>query len=679
MSRGREEGEDSADRQGETRDLYRLIANPPTTQPGTTPSQPAHLEQAGSDRPPRAETLVPPRDVTTDPATPTRTGGVAGPLVPGQVLFNKYRVVRRLGEGGMGEVWLVRHLDLDVDRALKVIISAVAFNSDHRARFRREARVMAKFSHPNAVTVHDAVVRPDGNTAYIEMEYVRGRSLKDVLVPGVPMPLDWTSMIIAQLCNALQVAHEHGIVHRDLKPSNLMLLDDQPEGREHLKVLDFGIAKVLGGDLGDSDGLVSRTGMPLGTPLYMSPEQIDADPQAMDARCDIYSVGVILYELLTGQRVFEGPFHKLIYQHVHVPPPPFAEKNPDLELPPEVEAVVLRCLEKDPARRPPSARALAEEFLHAANPALPLVEEPPPPPLPWPLRHPVAAAIAALLLIVLIAGTAIWWSRRTDPPVASVPNTSALPDAKLLRVGNRRYADRIARVIPSREPGQGPIQVVFRLIPRAHPGDPASFYIMEDKVWNALFVRFIRERPTSVGDNPHWQSIAGGKPLPEAEARLPAMRISALEAHLCAAWLGGRLPKCDQWDKAAGLRDPGGRSGPFVGSGGAGNTTGIAVGRGGEDQGPLPVGSSPRDVSPFGCHDMAGNGQEWTRNSMTHGRLMPLDRWAPDGIILRGQSYRAQAPLLFDDLKSPDRGDSALIGDATDDIGFRVVIEIDSI
>ncbi len=130
---------------------------------------------------------------------------------------------------------------------------------------------MARFSHPNVVKVNDAFVSPDGNVAYIEMEYVRGRSLKEVLVPGVPMPLDWTIRIVTQLCDALQVAHEQDIVHRDLKPSNLMLLDDQLPGKEHLKVLDFGIAKILGSDFAEPDACLSRTGMPMGTPQVHEP------------------------------------------------------------------------------------------------------------------------------------------------------------------------------------------------------------------------------------------------------------------------------------------------------------------------------------------------------------------------------------------------------------------------
>src|SRR5204863_8142456 len=159
--------------------------------------------------------------------------------------------------------------------------------------------------------------------------------------------------------DVLHVAHDHGIVHRDLKPSNLMLVDGRPEGRELLKVLDFGIAKILGVEdpAGDAHTL---TGAFMGTPPYTAPEQADGHA---DPRSDIYSVGVILYEFLTGFRPFTGMTARLISDTIHRPPPPFSEVNPDLDVPPAVERLVLRCLAKDPKDRPQSARQLAEEFL----------------------------------------------------------------------------------------------------------------------------------------------------------------------------------------------------------------------------------------------------------------------------------------------------------------------------
>ena len=228
---------------------------------------------------------------------------------------------------------------------------------------------MALFSHPNAVAVHDA--NADGDIAYIEMEYVRGRSLNKVLDAGVPMPLDWMARMVDQLCAVLQVAHDHGIVHRDLKPSNLMLLDAQPGAREHLKVLDFGIAKILDADDQGHDDLQTRKGATIGTPAYMSPEQIDSETNKIDGRSDIYSVGVILYEMLTGRRPFTSASFKLTYDHLYTPPPSFSDVNQTIRIPEEVEKLVLRCLEKDPNLRPQSARELGDEFRRLATPPKP--------------------------------------------------------------------------------------------------------------------------------------------------------------------------------------------------------------------------------------------------------------------------------------------------------------------
>ena len=292
-------------------------------------------------------------------------------------MFGRYLVEKKLGEGGMGSVWLVRHLELDAHRALKLIVSSHSFDPEAQARFRREARVMAKLSHPNAVVVHDARIAPD--VAFIEMEYVRGESLNRLLKPGVPMPLDRTARILVQLCDVLQEAHEQGIVHRDLKPSNLMLLGGRPPGQEFLKVLDFGIAKVLEPGQEAVD-VHTQTGSFMGTAQYSSPEQA-VGLAALDGRSDLYSVGVLLYEFLTGRRPFDGPtvIHQL-HDHMHRPPPPFAARNPTAVVPRGVEQVVLRALAKNPDDRPQTAHELAEQFLRAVDQApqtdQPAVSEP---------------------------------------------------------------------------------------------------------------------------------------------------------------------------------------------------------------------------------------------------------------------------------------------------------------
>lgn len=281
-----------------------------------------------------------------------------GPIEPGQTLFGRYLVERHLGEGGMGSVWLVRHLELDAPRALKLIVPELAFDSRSAARFKREARLMAKLSHPNAVAVHDA--RMAANAAFIEMEYVPSGTLAQRLRPGVPMSPEWVARIAFQLCDVIQAAHDLGIMHRDLKPSNLMLVEGRSPGRELLKVVDFGIAKIFDPEQRSEDDNITRSGGAAFTPQYASPEQISGGD--VDGRSDIYSIGVILYELLTGYRPFSGG--NLLYQHLCASPLPFAEKNPSSHVPPGMEQVVLKCLAKDPSQRPQSAMELSEALQH---------------------------------------------------------------------------------------------------------------------------------------------------------------------------------------------------------------------------------------------------------------------------------------------------------------------------
>ena len=298
------------------------------------------------------------------------------PLVePGRVLFDRYRLLEKIGEGGMGEVWRVWHVNLEAERALKLIKPELAQNDKGWRRFQREARLMAKINHPNAVAVYD--FGRTQSVGYIEMEFVRGRSLTDVLKDNrdKPMPLDWTAQVLDQLCAVLQEAHGHidektgqprPIIHRDLKPSNLMLVERKGDtGPPRLKVLDFGIAKIA-----EDEGSPELTGAGdlVGTPAFMSPEQIrggfekDGNTHDIDGRSDLYSTGVVLYQLLTGALPFRGSKMALLAAHLNNAPMPMKEANPKAGVPPEVERVVLRCLEKDPAKRPQTARELAEDF-----------------------------------------------------------------------------------------------------------------------------------------------------------------------------------------------------------------------------------------------------------------------------------------------------------------------------
>ena len=221
------------------------------------------------------------------------------PLI-GTTLKETYHVDERIGGGGMGDVYLARHVALDAPVALKILKRSLAADPLLVQRFQREARAASRLRHPNIVQVTDFGALPDG-TLFMAMEHVHGKDLGRMIVEEFPIAQDRVIRIGAQILSALSEAHEHGILHRDLKPANVMIGSRRHE-RDLVKVLDFGIAKIQQAD--DRAATLTQAGIVCGTPGYMSPEQWNADP--LDARSDLYSVGVILYELLTGRRPLEG-------------------------------------------------------------------------------------------------------------------------------------------------------------------------------------------------------------------------------------------------------------------------------------------------------------------------------------------------------------------------------------
>jgi eukaryotic-like serine/threonine-protein kinase len=274
-------------------------------------------------------------------------------IPPGEQI-GPYQVVRRLGAGGMGEVYLARHRHLNRDAAVKVLLAEISMNQTVVARFFTEARATAQLRHPHIVEIFDCDVLPDGR-AYIVMEYLRGESLRSTLDRVGRLCPDYGSIIAiaGMTADALQAAHEGGIVHRDLKPDNTYLTSPlgQREGLS-VKILDFGIAKLLSGDRTGSGATPTRTGSLIGTPLYMSPEQCRGI-STIDHRADIYSLGCMLYEMIVGQPPFvsEAP-GDILMAHIIQPPAMLSAVQPDV--PPPIEALVAQMLAKDPAARPQS-------------------------------------------------------------------------------------------------------------------------------------------------------------------------------------------------------------------------------------------------------------------------------------------------------------------------------------
>jgi hypothetical protein len=262
------------------------------------------------------------------------------PLAPGMedvlsgYTLGQYRLMERLGRGGMATVYKAYQLSLDRYVAVKVLSTFLAQDPDFAARFQREAQAIAKLNHPNILSVHD--YGQEGELIYIVMRYVEGGTLQDML--GRPLDLDTTVEIIAQMGEALEHAHQRGIVHRDVKPSNILMAD----GNWAL-LSDFGLAKVIG-----ASTRITKTGMGIGTPTYIAPEQ--ARGTGIDARSDIYSLSIVLFEMLTGQVPFEGDSSLVVlFKHLTAPPPPPREINPDIPKP--VEWVLLKALAKDPVDR----------------------------------------------------------------------------------------------------------------------------------------------------------------------------------------------------------------------------------------------------------------------------------------------------------------------------------------
>jgi eukaryotic-like serine/threonine-protein kinase len=287
----------------------------------------------------------------------------------GRMFLGRYETVRLLGEGGMGRVYLARQVDLGRQVVVKVMHDHIANDPNFRKRFERETLLMARFQNPYVVTLYDASL-DDPEGPCIVMEYIKGVTLDTVLHRNNRLGASRIARLLSQLCEALFAAHREGIVHRDLKPSNLMVVDaDSPY--EKIKVMDFGLAKLVTLPTGSTDKTkVTNADFAVGTPGYISPEQVRGDE--MDHRSDLYSVGIILFELLTGRLPFTGSeTMDVLLAHATQQPPTFAEFGASDWVPPGVEAVVKRCLSKNPQDRPATARELDNLYQAAVSPQAP--------------------------------------------------------------------------------------------------------------------------------------------------------------------------------------------------------------------------------------------------------------------------------------------------------------------
>jgi serine/threonine-protein kinase len=270
------------------------------------------------------------------------------PFQEGDVVAGKYEVIQLLGSGGMGFVVAARHLELDEKVALKFLRSECLANRELVARFAREARASVKIKSEYVARVFDVGTMPKDGAPFIVMEYLEGKDLCAMVGEQGPQPIRNTAEHIMQACEALASAHAIGIVHRDIKPENLFLTR-RAHGVDMIKVLDFGISKVaLTGSTLDRAPLVKTKDL-MGSPMYMSPEQLRGSDD-IDTRTDIWSLGCVLFELLTGHLPFEAPSITMVTAAILEQAPPKVRSH-RADVPVELEAVVSRCLEKDPNRR----------------------------------------------------------------------------------------------------------------------------------------------------------------------------------------------------------------------------------------------------------------------------------------------------------------------------------------
>jgi serine/threonine protein kinase len=408
-----------------------------------------------------------PNDFSTCPRDQAPLRATAD-LVPGMVVRGKYEILEKIGAGGMAAVYRVRHLAFGEIRAMKVVAAKLCDDEGFLKRFRTEAVVTRRLQHPNAVRVDDLDVTEDGRP-FIVMEHVQGKNLREVIREEGAFEVARAAAIGSQVASALAAAHAIGITHRDIKPDNI-LLTVGPDGQAQAKVLDFGIAKVREGSFDVGPGYTpTETGMVVGTPQYVSPEQaMGKRGDDLDGRSDLYSLGVTLYEMITGRLPFESATPmQMILHHVQTPPPPPQKVRPDLNLPPAVGAALMRALQKEPGRRfrtaeemaaalealtvlpatavspragatlrapatrPAGSTAIAVEPILTPQPrarTAPTRVRPPapvPPPEEEPSRSSTGVIAASALIILAVVGAVAWRSSVRARPVAPVASPVA--------------------------------------------------------------------------------------------------------------------------------------------------------------------------------------------------------------------------------------------------------------
>ena len=634
------------------------------------------------------------------PDSATAPKAIESDLV-GQTLDTKYHIVAKIGAGGMGSVYKAKRIHIGDSVAIKVLHPELVDDQQAIERFRREAQAAARLKHPNAVGIHDFAVS-GGGLAYIVMELVEGKSLAAIIKKQGPLDPSFVAEILSKVCSALDEAHHQKIVHRDLKPDNILVR--RVRGGVEVKVLDFGIAKLR--DLSPEVNTLTEKGMVVGTPLYMSPEQCMGDE--IDGRSDIYSLGVVLYEMLTGVLPFQSPIPTaVIVQHVTTTPQPLSEIND--EIPPGVEKAVMRALQKGKEERPQTAGELAEEFASgikraaaavssakrsnsqanilegpgwaeaatrkqvpradAAN-LIPVTEYVLPTDTDEKRRKNyriigiVAVAVLALLLIIMM----LTRSSSEESSQGSSDNTASETAANKLPDGSKQASAPSSPLQPIA--GMAYVTGGEFIMGRnggteyerpQHQVTVSPFFIDLFEVTCEEYKRFISE--TGYRAPVGWSN---GN-YPPAWARRAVTGIDWDDANAYARWAGKRLPTEQEWEFAA--RGTDGRLYPW------GNEwkTLAANADSSSHKHITEIGEHSAGPSPFGAQDMVGNVWEWTASDLAAypGGALPAQAQGELKVI-RGGSWRENRRQAT----ATTRRGMPPRGVVSPDVGFRCVKDV---
>ncbi len=572
-----------------------------------------------------------------------------------------YRLVERLGQGGMATVYKAYESKLGRYVAIKVLPQFFARDPNFMRRFQREAKAVAQLSHPNIVPIHN--YGEQGEFAYIAMQYVEGGTLKHE--HDKQLEPEEALRLLLPVIRALDYAHERGIVHRDIKPGNILLNED---GWPLLA--DFGLARMA-----EASVKLTGTGVGVGTPMYMSPEQ--GQGLEVDRRTDIYSLGIVLYELLTGDVPFKADTPMaVVVKHMTAAMPMPREVNP--EIPEELEQIILKATAKNPENRYQTAAAMAAALKEAMEnlsqaqqpaPAIPdSAETTPPSESKFKLKPLYLGFLAVLILVV--SGLGLFSGRASSlgvalglgatdtprvtqiastatplPSSTSAPTSTALPSstpaltatqlptstpAPTLGAGSEKMssADGMTMLyVPAGEflMGASENEGLEDEKPQ-HTVYLDAFWIDQTEVTNAMYAAFLNDRGNQIEGGSYWLDadseealiVQGGDQWQPKDdyADHPVLEVTWYGARAYCDWAGRRLPSEAEWEKAArgtdGRKRPWGNSMPTSGAEGCKYEWAGRIDCGA--MGPIPVGSLPLGASPYGAMDMGGNVREWVQD-----------------------------------------------------------------